>query len=145
MAACVLAAVAALAIGRGVYQSVAVPAPPAAIVPAAPHHVADALTYTGEGVEVVVPRGMVADLAGGGHGFELPSMVRMETGQTIVVRNDDDYTHVVLGMAVKAGATEQRVLEAPGIEIYSAGCVAHVNPGSTGMTTLMVSAPSSDA
>ena len=103
--------------------------PPASEVTA---HPPSAWSITDEGLTVNVPEGLAAY----GHPFALPPTIRLHPGQRIIVRNNDSITHVVLGMAVKAGGSSDRVLERPGLEIYSDGCAAHTV--GIGMTTLII-------
>jgi len=95
-------------------------------------HPPSAWSITDEGLTVDVPEGLAAY----GHPFALPPTITLHPGQRIIVRNHDSITHVVLGMAVKAGRSADRVLERPGLEIYSDGCAAHTV--GIGMTTLII-------
>ena len=96
-----------------------------------------AMLQTNEGIEVTVPNGTAASYSASGHGFSLPPVIRMRTGQHVRVRNEDSLTHVILGLRVAAGETVSRFLERPGYEVYSAGCAAHA--AAPEMTTLIVS------
>jgi plastocyanin len=90
-------------------------------------------------VEVVMSANGVAILVPGGvHTIELPAAIRLRVGDAISVTNDDSLAHVVLGRLVASGATDRRIVERVGLEVYGAGCAVH--GGGAGLTTLIVSA-----
>jgi hypothetical protein len=95
------------------------------------------VTLTGDTLTIVAPAGAFDRIAAGGHDLDLPPVLRLRVGQTIVIRNDDRLAHILLGEVVEPGQTVRRTLTAPGIEVYAAGCAAHAS--GTGMTSLIVS------
>lgn len=95
------------------------------------------VTMNGDTLTVVAPAGAFDRVAAGSHDLDLPPVLRMRVGQTIEIRNDDRLTHILLGEVVPPGQIVRRTLTQPGIEVYAAGCAAHVS--GTGMTSLIVS------
>jgi len=100
-----------------------------------PVHQPGVLFRNADGVVVTVPKGLAQQR----HPFELPPTIEMSVGQRIEVRNEDEIAHIVFGMVVPPGGARTMTLDEPGIQVYSAGCAAHVS--GSGLTILKVSAP----
>jgi len=49
-------------------------------------------------------------------------VIRVRVGDRIVIENQDVQSHFVLYAFVRPGETIDRVMTAPGSEVYSAGC-----------------------
>jgi hypothetical protein len=109
------------------------PALPAAVVvmPSAP---------TDGVLAMAIPLGAAADQQAGGPGYQMPAVVSLTVGDTIVIRNDDDAPHMFLYAFLKPGETHERTLTAPGSETYSAGCGVHAASYNT-FTTIFVREP----
>lgn len=69
--------------------------------------------------------------------YQLPSVVRLHVGDTIVIRNEDIYPHAILDAFLLPGQSETRTLTKPGSEIYSAGCSV-VSVAATGFTSIFI-------
>lgn len=89
---------------------------------------------------MVIPRGAAADQQAGGRGYEMPSVISLEAGDTIVIRNDDDAPHMIMYTFLMPGETDERTFTEPGSEVYSAGCGLHA-ASFLNFTTIFVSEP----
>ena len=87
---------------------------------------------------MVIPPGAAADQRNGGRGYQMPNVIQMTVGNTIVLRNEDTAPHMILYAFLMPGETHERTLTAPGSEVYSAGCGVHTAALAT-FTTLFVS------
>ncbi|MFN8593871.1 MAG: hypothetical protein U0031_20615 [Thermomicrobiales bacterium] len=74
---------------------------------------------------MVIPAGAAAEQQQGGPGYEMPSVISLAVGDTIVIRNDDNAPHMILYTFLKPGETDKRTFTAPGSETYSSGCGLH--------------------
>lgn len=74
---------------------------------------------------MVIPAGAAADQQQGGTGYEMPAVISLDVGDTIVIRNDDDAPHMILYAFLKPGESDTRTFTAPGSETYSSGCGLH--------------------
>jgi len=74
---------------------------------------------------MVIPRGAAANQLAGGPGYRMPSVISLQVGDRIVLRNDDDAPHMILYAFLEPGQTEERTFTAPGSEVYSSGCGLH--------------------
>jgi hypothetical protein len=72
-----------------------------------------------------IPLGASADQQAGGRGYAMPSVINLEVGDTIVIRNDDDAPHMILYTFMLPGQTDTRTFTSPGSEVYSSGCGLH--------------------
>jgi hypothetical protein len=106
------------------------PAASANVMPSAP---TDGL------LELVIPPGAFADQQAGGPGYEMPSVIRLNVGDKIVIRNDDGASHMILYAFLKPGETHERIFTEPGSEVYSSGCGVHA-ASFNNFTSLFVSA-----
>jgi len=94
--------------------------------PALPAGIAKMPSAPVDGVlSMVIPPGAAADQQAGGRGYEMPSVISLEVGDRIVIRNDDDAPHMILYTFLKSGETDERIFTAPGSEVYSSGCGLH--------------------
>jgi hypothetical protein len=89
------------------------PATDAAVLPSAP---ADGV------LTLVIPAGANAEQLAGGPGYQMPAVIHLEVGDTIVIRNDDVAPHMVLYAFLQPGETHERTFTEPGSEVYSSGC-----------------------
>lgn len=71
---------------------------------------------------MVIPPGAAADQQAGGRGYEMPPVISLEVGDTIVIRNDDDAPHMILYTFLMPGETNERTFTEIGSEVYSSGC-----------------------
>ena len=110
---------------------VGAPLPPFSVpvMPAAP---------TNGVLTMVVPSGAAADQRNCGRGYQMPDVIQLAVGDTIVLRNDDTAPHMILYAFLMPGETHERTLTAPGSEVYSAGCGVHA-AALANFTTLFVS------
>lgn len=90
---------------------------------------------------MVIPPGAAADQQAGGRGYEMPSVIDLNVGDTIVIRNDDDMPHMIMYTFLMPGETNTRTFMEPGSEVYSAGCGLHA-ASFLNFTTIFVSDPS---
>ena len=74
---------------------------------------------------MVIPPGAAADQRAGGRGYEMPAVIQLTTGDTIVLRNDDTVPHMILYAFLMPGETHERTFTTPGSEVYSSGCGVH--------------------
>jgi hypothetical protein len=89
---------------------------------------------------MVIPPGAAADQQAGGRGYEMPSVISLRAGDTIVIRNDDDAPHMILYAFLMPGETHERTFTGPGSEVYSSGCGLHA-ASILNFTTIFVSEP----
>ena len=74
-------------------------------------------------LEIVIPRGTYLRIqAGELDAYNLPSVMNMRVGDRIVIRNEDDFPHILMYAFVPIGGTDVRVLDDVGTEVYTAGC-----------------------
>lgn len=104
-----------------------------AVMPSAP--VAGVLT-------LAIPPGAAADQRLGGRGYVMPSVISLDVGDTIVIRNDDDAPHMILYTFLMPGETDTRTFTEVGSEVYSSGCGLHA-ASFLNFTTIFVSEPES--
>ena len=90
-------------------------------------------------LELVIPPGAFADQQAGGPGYQMPSVIRLDVGDKILIRNDDDASHMILYAFLKPGETHERIFTEPGSEVYSSGCGVHA-ASFNNFTSLFVSA-----
>jgi hypothetical protein len=95
---------------------------------------------TGGVLTMVIPRGAAANQLAGGPGYRMPSVISLQVGDRIVLRNDDDAPHMILYAFLKPGQTEERTFTAPGSEVYSSGCGLHA-AAFLNFTTIFVRGP----
>jgi hypothetical protein len=75
---------------------------------------------------IVIPPGTDAAMKRTGDaGYHLPSVMRLDVGDTIVIRNDDDAPHMILYTFLLPGQTDRRTFTTAGSEAYSSGCSAN--------------------
>jgi hypothetical protein len=74
---------------------------------------------------MVIPPGAAADQKVGGRGYQMPDVIRLTAGDTIVLRNDDTAPHMILYAFLMPGETHERTFTTPGSEVYSSGCGVH--------------------
>jgi hypothetical protein len=91
-------------------------------------------------VTMVIPPGAGADQRAGGPGYQMPSVIQLTVGDTIVLRNDDVAPHMILHAFLSPGETQERTFTAPGSEVYSSGCGVHA-AAFPNFTTIFVSNP----
>ncbi len=112
----------ALQRGGTVAEPVSIPASGGA----APAGIAKMPSAPVDGVlSMVIPRGAAADQQAGGRGYAMPSVISLEVGDRIVIRNDDDAPHMILYAFLMPGESDERVFTAPVSEVYSSGCGLH--------------------
>ena len=71
----------------------------------------------------MIPRGTYLRIqAGELDAYNLPSVMNMRVGDRIVIRNEDDFPHILMYAFVPIGGTDVRVLDDVGTEVYTAGC-----------------------
>jgi hypothetical protein len=87
---------------------------------------------------MVIPPGAAADQRAGGRGYEMPAVIQLTTGDTIVLRNDDTVPHMILYAFLMPGETHERTLTMPGSEVYGSGCGLH-GASSLNFTSIFVS------
>jgi hypothetical protein len=73
-------------------------------------------------LSLVIPAGAAAEQMAGGPGYQMPAVLHLEAGDTIVIRNDDVAPHMILYVFLKPGETVERTFTEPGSEVYSSGC-----------------------
>ncbi|HKG25135.1 MAG TPA: hypothetical protein VKB09_05760 [Thermomicrobiales bacterium] len=87
------------------------------VVPAAP---------TDGVVSIVIPPGTDAAMRRSGDaGYHMPSVMRLQVGDTIVIRNDDSVPHMILYTFLLPGQSDRRTFTTDGSEAYSSGCAAN--------------------
>lgn len=74
---------------------------------------------------LVTPPGAAADQQAGGRGYEMPDVIRLHVGDTIVLRNGDTAPHMILYAFLMPGESDARTLTEPGSEFYSSGRRVH--------------------
>jgi hypothetical protein len=118
---------------RAALQSDPVPAmsPTAAVTPidAAPLAGTPAMSVAASAtngvIEIVIPPGAYARIQGGELDFyHLPSVMNLAVGDRIVIRNNDEYPHLIMYAFVPVDGVDERVFTTPGSEVYTAGCTA---------------------
>jgi hypothetical protein len=87
---------------------------------------------------LVIPPGAAADQRAGGRGYQMPDVIQLTAGDTIVLRNDDTAPHMILYAFMMPGDTHERTFTAPGSEVYSSGCGVHAS-SFLNFTTIFVS------
>lgn len=85
---------------------------------------------------IVIPPGTAEVMRAGGVGYLMPSVINLEVGDTIVIRNEDTDPHIIMFAFVLPGETIARVMDHPLTETYSAGCT--ISPTPVGFTSLFV-------
>ena len=110
---------------------VTAPAAPASVpvMPAAP---ADGV------LTMVIPPGAAADQRVGGRGCQMPDVIQLTAGDTIVLCNDDIAPHMILNAFLMPGETHERTFTTPGSKVYSSGCGVHAT-SFLNFTTIFVS------
>lgn len=93
---------------------------------------------------LVVPPGAAADQQAGGRGYVMPSVINLNVGDTIVIRNDDDAPHMILYSFLLPGETDTRTFTEVGSEVYSSGCGLHA-ASILNFTTIFVGASEAGA
>ncbi|MCA9880291.1 MAG: hypothetical protein KC442_20995 [Thermomicrobiales bacterium] len=91
-----------------------------------------------------IPPGASADQQAGGRGYIMPSVIDLNVGDTIVIRNDDDAPHMILYTFLLPGQSDTRTFTEPGSEVYSSGCGLHA-ASILNFTTIFVHDPASAA
>jgi hypothetical protein len=72
---------------------------------------------------IVIPAGTDAAMrTRGDAAYGMPPVIRVKTGDTITIRNDDTAPHMILWAFLMPGQSAARTFTAPGSEVYSAGC-----------------------
>jgi plastocyanin len=95
-------------------------------VPVAPASAALMPTAPTDGVlTMVIPPGAAADQKVGGRGYQMPDVIQLTAGDTIILRNDDTAPHMILYAFLMPGETHERTFTTPGSEVYSSGCGVH--------------------
>ena len=74
---------------------------------------------------MVIPPGAAADQRAGGRGYQMPDVIQLTAGDTIVLRNDDTAPHMILYAFLMPGETHERTFTTLGSEVYSSGCGVH--------------------
>ena len=74
---------------------------------------------------LVIPPGAAADQRVGGRGYQMPDVIQLTAGDTIVLRNDDTAPHMILYAFLMPGETHERTFTSSGSEVYSSGCGVH--------------------
>jgi hypothetical protein len=99
------------------------------------------LDYATDGVlSIVIPAGTSVHMQMTGDGdYQLPAVIRLHVGDTIVLRNEDIAPHTILWAFLMPGQTDTRTLTKAGSEIYSAGCA--MMPGSAFFVSIFIAAP----
>ncbi len=92
---------------------------------------------------LAVPPGAAADQRLGGRGYVMPSVISLDMGDTVVIRNDDDAPHMILYTFLMPGETDARTFTEVGSEVYSSGCGLHA-ASFLNFTTIFVSEPRSE-
>jgi hypothetical protein len=87
---------------------------------------------------MVIPPGAAADQRAGGRGYQMPDVIQLTAGDTIVLRNDDTVPHMILYAFLMPGQTYERTVMTPGSEVYSSGCGVH-GASFLNFTTIFVS------
>ena len=87
---------------------------------------------------MVIPPGAAADQKVGGRGYQMPDVIQLTAGDTIVLRNDDSVAHLILYALLMPGETDARTFLTPGSEVYSSGCGVHA-ASFMNFTTIFVS------
>lgn len=94
--------------------------------PVAPASVGVMPTAPTDGVlTMVIPSGAAADQKVGGRGYQMPDVIQLTAGDTIVLRNDDTAPHMILYAFLMPGETHERTFTTLGSEVYSSGCGVH--------------------
>ncbi len=94
--------------------------------PVAPASVGVMPTAPTDGVlTMVIPPGAAADQKVGGRGYQMPDVIQLTAGDTIVLRNDDTAPHMILYAFLMPGETHERTFTTLGSEVYSSGCGVH--------------------
>jgi hypothetical protein len=107
--------------------------------PAVPGNVAVMPSAPVDGVlTMVIPPGAAADQRAGGRGYQMPDVIQLTSGDTVVLRNDDTEPHMILYAFLMPGETHERTLITPGSEVYSSGCGVH-GASILNFTTIFVS------
>jgi hypothetical protein len=95
-------------------------------------------------LSMIIPPGAAADQQAGGRGYEMPSVISLTIGDTIVIRNDDDAPHMILYTFLMPGETDERTFTETGSEVYSSGCGLH-GASILNFTSIFVSEPGTNA
>ena len=94
-------------------------------------------------LEMTIPPGASADQQAGGRGYIMPSVINLNVGDTIVLRNDDDAPHMILYAFLLPGQEDSRTFTVAGSEVYSSGCGLHA-AAILNFTTIFVHDPAPD-
>jgi hypothetical protein len=74
-------------------------------------------------IEITIPPGTGAQLDSGNlAAITLPAVMYVRVGDKIIIHNHDVRPHLLLYAYIEPGGTNVRQLDAPGTEVYSAGC-----------------------
>ena len=90
-----------------------------------------------------IPLGASADQQAGGRGYAMPSVIKLNVGDTIVIHNDDDAPHMILYTFLLPGQSDTRTFMSPGSEVYSSGCGLHA-AAILNFTTIFVHEPAGE-
>lgn len=101
-----------------------IPAPPANLPALSPDGYAIPAAPTDGVLTIVILPGTFDQMAVGGPGYILPSVIELHVGDTVVIENRDTQPHFMLYALLQPGQTNTRTFDAPLSEVYSAGCSA---------------------
>jgi hypothetical protein len=76
-------------------------------------------------IAFTIPLGAADAQFNGGAPYVMPSVIRLQVGDSIVVTNDDAYPHMILNALAPAGETTMITFDKPGAQAFSSGCTAN--------------------
>lgn len=89
-------------------------------------------------IEFTIPQGAAELQFSGGTPYIMPPVIRFRVSDTVVVRNNDVYPHMILNALAPADTTTTIAFDEPGTFAFSSGCTA--NGGTmNSFTTVIVS------
>jgi len=95
-------------------------------------------------VSFTIPKGAAVAQQAGAEPYLMPDVMRLSVGDKLVVRNEDDYPHMIFALLVQPSETGTMTFDEPGTTAYSSGCTA--NGGTmNSFTSVVVSASAEHA
>lgn len=82
-------------------------------------------TATDGVIAFTIPAGAAAAQQAGAAPYAMPDAMRLRVGDRLVVRNDDDFPHMIFSLLVEPGKTGTMSFDEPGAFAYSSGCTAN--------------------
>jgi hypothetical protein len=76
-------------------------------------------------IAFAIPLGAADAQLDGGTPYVMPPVIRLHTGDAVIVTNEDVYPHIILRSLVMPGTSATIVFDEPGVNAFSSGCTAN--------------------